>query len=67
MPIFDFECIKCSFTFEAIQRSGDNENDFSCPQCGEKQLRKLVSSFRTNSWSQFLDNMEKRVNPAKFK
>jgi hypothetical protein len=29
--------------------------------------RKLVTRFRTNFWSSFLDNMERRTNPQKFK
>jgi len=39
----------------------------ACPVCGEKKTNKRVAPFRTNAWSSFLDGMEKRVNPHKFK
>ncbi len=29
--------------------------------------RKLVSQFKTNQWSQFLDTMERKISPHKFK
>jgi hypothetical protein len=38
-----------------------------CPVCGRKRTKKKVASFRTNAWSAFLDGMEKRVNPQKFR
>jgi hypothetical protein len=38
-----------------------------CPVCNSAQTKKLVVPFRTNAWSSFLDGMEKRVSPEKFK
>ncbi|MCL5809065.1 MAG: hypothetical protein M1418_11120 [Deltaproteobacteria bacterium] len=38
-----------------------------CPACGVKEVRKRAAAFRTNAWSTFLDRMEKRVSPQKFK
>jgi predicted ATP-dependent serine protease len=39
----------------------------TCPECGADKPHKLVTPFQTNSWSSFLDTMEKKVNPHKFK
>jgi hypothetical protein len=39
----------------------------ACPACGRAETKKQVASFRTNAWSTFLDGMEKRVSPQKFK
>jgi len=39
----------------------------ACPACGRPETKRKVVSFRTNAWSTFLDGMEKRVNPQKFK
>ena len=67
MPIYDFECRKCKHTFEAILKVADNHQDLACPACGAKRAKKLVATFRTNMWSSFLDNMERKVSPHKFK
>ena len=67
MPIYDFECLKCHNTFETIRKIEEDNKDLTCPKCGGKKLHKLVSSFQTHSWSQFLDNMEKKISPEKFK
>jgi hypothetical protein len=42
-------------------------DDLECPACGATKPKKLVTAFRTNAWSNFLDNMEKKVSPDKFK
>ena len=39
----------------------------ACPACGAKQPQRRIAPFRTNAWSTFLDGMEKRVSPEKFK
>jgi len=39
----------------------------ACPACGRGETKKRVAAFRTNAWSTFLDGMEKRVSPQKFK
>jgi hypothetical protein len=42
-------------------------DQLECPECGAKNPKKLATAFRTNSWSKFLDTMERKVNPHKFK
>ncbi len=65
MPIYEFECIRCKRLFERVMKIG--EETPACPACGTLEVRKVVAAFRTNAWSAFLDGMEKRVNPHKFK
>jgi len=43
------------------------EEDPDCPACRGKETRRRVAPFRTNAWSAFLDGMERRINPQKFK
>ncbi len=43
MPIFEFKCAKCSHEFERIVFSGEEDN-VDCPECGEKKVKKLMSS-----------------------
>jgi len=47
MPIYEYKCSKCEHQFEIIQRFSDNPLE-SCPVCGQKSIKKLVSapSFR---------------------
>jgi putative FmdB family regulatory protein len=65
MPIYEYECAACGHVFELVMKYG--EIGAACPKCGGEETKKRVSSFRTNAWSTFLDGMEKRVNPQKFK
>ncbi|MFA4917035.1 MAG: zinc ribbon domain-containing protein [Syntrophales bacterium] len=67
MPIYEFECPKCTHVFERLMKIEEDYGDLACPKCGAKELKKLVAPFRTNLWSTFLDGMERKVNPHKFK
>lgn len=67
MPLYDFECRSCGKVFETLLKMTESTEDLCCPACGMKNPSKLISRIRTNLWSSFLDNMEKRVNPHKFK
>ncbi|MHB8908707.1 MAG: FmdB family zinc ribbon protein [Syntrophales bacterium] len=65
MPIYEYECKACGHLFERLMKVG--EKGAACPACGTKATKKRVSPFRTNAWSSFLDGMERRVSPQKFK
>ena len=65
MPLYDYECTGCSHRFETIRKIG--EADPACPACGGKETKRLLAQFRTNAWSRFLDGMEKRISPHKYK
>jgi putative FmdB family regulatory protein len=65
MPIYDYECTHCGHCFERIMKAGEAAP--ACPACGVKETKRRIASFRTNTWSTFLDRMEKQVNPHKFK
>jgi len=67
MPLYDFECTKCGHAFEAILKMNEAFGDLPCPKCGATDPRKLVTPFQTNAWSTFLDRMERRISPEKFK
>jgi len=45
----------------------ENFDLLECPSCGETKPKKLATSFRTNAWSNFLDDMERKISPHKFK
>ena len=65
MPIYEFECAVCGRLFERIMKVG--EESPACPDCRKRKTRKRIASFRTNAWATFLDGMERKVSPEKFK
>jgi putative FmdB family regulatory protein len=52
MPLYEYKCRKCGFTFEVLQKSGEGPLE-TCQACGGS-LRKLLSSpaiqFKGSGW-----------------
>ncbi|HOO14934.1 MAG TPA: zinc ribbon domain-containing protein [Candidatus Marinimicrobia bacterium] len=45
MPIYEFECQNCGRVFEELVFSKNfSENGITCPHCGFKQAKKLISA-----------------------
>ena len=65
MPIYEYECRACDHPFEWIMKVGEEAP--ACPACGADRAKRRIAAFRTNAWSTFLDGMERKVNPHKFK
>jgi len=53
MPLYEYECSACGHRFERIQKFSDPPVE-DCPNCGEKQVQKLMSSpaiqFKGSGW-----------------
>ncbi len=45
MPLYEYICSKCKETFTVLQKVGSSEQDTTCPRCGSREVKKLVSSF----------------------
>ncbi len=45
MPIYEYACKKCDHTLDALQKISDDPL-VECPECGEPELRKLLSAPR---------------------
>lgn len=43
MPIFDYRCQACDHTFDILQKLGA-EPLTDCPECGQAELKKLLSA-----------------------
>ncbi len=43
MPIYEYKCDRCDKTFECLVFSGE-EDDVACPDCGERDVRRQMSS-----------------------
>jgi putative FmdB family regulatory protein len=70
MPIYEYECSKCSHYLEALQRIADKPLR-ECPECGKHSLKRLVSApmFRLagSGWyeTDFKSDKESKRNLAK--
>lgn len=51
MPIYEYKCRKCEYTFEIIQKSTEEKKCLICPKCGEKDTEKVLSSFSSTGGS----------------
>ena len=67
MPLYDFACTRCGHEYEAILKIDEPWDGLECPECGALSPKKLATAFKTDTWSKFLDGMERKVNPLKFK
>ena len=45
MPIYEYACKNCRHTLDALQKMSDDPL-LDCPECGESQLKRLVSAPR---------------------
>ena len=41
MPVFEYRCVDCDSSFEALVR---RDQSVSCPSCGSESLDKLISA-----------------------
>lgn len=48
MPLYDYHCTSCGYSFEALIRPGE-ERSRRCPACGSLNVDRLVSEFAVSS------------------
>jgi len=51
MTIYEFRCNKCGNIFEELVFSSDKDESFSCPECGDSDVCRVLSSFSSGSSS----------------
>jgi len=54
MPFYEYRCTKCDAVFDALlsmSRREEEERELTCPQCGARNPRRLISTFATSSSS----------------
>jgi len=49
MPLYEYECSKCGAKFELRRNITDKDSDISCPKCGVKAPKRVLSLFSTTS------------------
>ncbi|MBN2419629.1 MAG: zinc ribbon domain-containing protein [Deltaproteobacteria bacterium] len=45
MPIYDYKCNNCDYTFEKLVLNAKDEKDITCGKCGSKNVKRHISSF----------------------
>ena len=69
MPIYEYECVKCGHTLDAIQKFSDPALT-ECPVCHESSLRKRISApafhLKGSGWyvTDFKDKPKEKTKPA---
>lgn len=43
MPVFEYKCVSCGKVFDFLHLAGRDEKPLECPECGGKDLTKLIS------------------------
>ncbi len=43
MPVYEYRCLQCGGVFEKLVRSASAEQEITCPQCGRREIKRLVS------------------------
>ncbi|MCD6320328.1 MAG: zinc ribbon domain-containing protein [Candidatus Desulfofervidaceae bacterium] len=53
MPIYEFRCLRCGHVFELFRVRSEEEVEMKCPECGGKELERVMSrvSISTSSGS----------------
>jgi putative FmdB family regulatory protein len=52
MPFYEYQCPKCDAIFDAllsISNREKEEQELTCPECGARKPRRLISTFATSS------------------
>jgi putative FmdB family regulatory protein len=67
MPIYSYECQECRHQFDLWEKMEEVNPNRACPECASGRVKKILAPFRTHGWSSFLDQMERKISPHKFK
>ena len=47
MPIYEYKCKGCGFTFEDFRPADQADGECHCPKCGKPKADRLLSAFAT--------------------
>lgn len=45
MPMYEYKCNQCQYTFEELRNMKDMDKEIQCPQCASKDTKRQISTF----------------------
>lgn len=65
MPIYEYKCQNCNYSFEQLQKITDKPLH-KCPECGKNHLKKLVSntSFQLKGTGWYVTDFKNKKEPV---
>ncbi|HET91717.1 MAG TPA: zinc ribbon domain-containing protein [Chloroflexi bacterium] len=45
MPLYEYRCLDCQTSFDALRAMSDADSPIACPQCGSKNTGRKISLF----------------------
>ena len=57
MPIYSYRCKQCGEKFESVRSMHENDDEVTCPKCGEKKPQRVLSSFFSKSINDLRGNL----------
>lgn len=45
MPIHQYKCLECDFSYEMLHKSKEKIENIKCPKCNSNNYKKLISNF----------------------
>ncbi len=65
MPLYEYQCSKCHYRFELIQKFSDAPAT-QCPNCGQETAERLISApaiqFKGSGW--YITDYAKKNSPS---
>ena len=68
MPIYEYQCQKCHYTFEDLVGMGCADDPSYCPKCHSRNLKRVFSKFSffdsSNTWRGTKDGSNAVKSPS---
>jgi len=61
VPIYEFSCRSCGHRFEELVASPAKADEVACPECGEADVERLISSSYAPLHRQLTPNQKRRL------
>jgi putative FmdB family regulatory protein len=58
MPIYAYKCRQCGEKFESVRGMHESDDEVTCPKCGTKKPKRILSSFFSTGLSASRGNLQ---------
>jgi putative FmdB family regulatory protein len=49
MPIYEYHCSDCDFTFEVLRKYSEADAEIGCKKCHQRHVKRKISTFNATS------------------